>query len=86
MKPYSELRKIRLSMRYGFQDFADLLGLPLGTYSSYEQGHRAVPAKVLTDAREAQKRDVKFFKELPKRIDRALKGKAVPNEARRGEW
>lgn len=82
----SKLRKIRLSMGYTFQDFAELIGIPFGTYSSYEQGHRPVPIKVLTDAVEAQKRDVKFFKELPKRVDEALRGKAVPNEARKGEW
>lgn len=83
---HTKLRKIRLAMGYTFQDFADLLGLPFGTYSSYEQGHRPVPKDILKNAQEAQKRDVKFFKTLPKRVDEALGGKAVPNEARKNEW
>ena len=73
-------------MHYSIAEFGELLGLKKATYQCYENGTRPMPEKVLTDARAAQKRDVKFFKELPKRIDRALKGKAVPNEARKGEW
>lgn len=85
-KRRAELRKIRLAMRYSFSEFAELLGVPYGSYTSYESGHRPLPDKVLDDARAAQQRDRKFFKELPKRVDKELAGKGVPNECRAGEW
>lgn len=67
-------------------EFAELLGYKKATYQCYENGTRPLPDEILKNAQAAQKRDVKFFREMPKRVDEALEGKAVPNEARKGEW
>ncbi len=77
---------MRIQMNYTVRDFAALLGLPAPTYQGYEDGRRKTPEHVLIDARAAQKREVEFFRNLPKRVDKALAGKGVPNERRRGEW
>jgi transcriptional regulator with XRE-family HTH domain len=73
-------------MGYSVEEFAELLGLKKPTYYGYESSKRRTPPHVLAEARAAQKRDKKFFKELPKRIDTALAWNAVPNECRAGEW
>jgi transcriptional regulator with XRE-family HTH domain len=75
------MRKIRLAMRYSIAEFAELLGLKKATYQGYESGRRPLPKEVLKNAQAAQKREVKFFKGLPARVDSALKGKPTPNEA-----
>ena len=82
----SQLQKIRASMGYSIEEFAELLALKKPTYYGYETGMRRTPPCVLTEAREAQKRDKRFFKELPKRVDAELKGRPVPNAALPGEW
>jgi len=80
------LKQIRLSMHYSIAEFAELLGYPKATYQCYENGTRPLPEGILKKAQDAQKRDVKFFKELPKRLDKELEGKMIPNEAKKGDW
>jgi len=82
----SQLQKIRASMGYSIEEFAELLDLKKPTYYGYESSKRQTPPHVLTEARAAQKRDKEFFKGLPKRVDAELKGKSVPNECRSGGW
>lgn len=41
------LKQIRLANRYTQEQFANLLGLNLYTYRSYELGNREIPPKVL---------------------------------------
>jgi transcriptional regulator with XRE-family HTH domain len=84
MSPPKQLRKIRLRMGYSVAEFAELLGLLKPTYQGYESGRRPMPATLLKQAQDAEKREKKFFKDLPKRVDKALAGKGVPNEAVRG--
>lgn len=76
------MRRIRLEMNYSVRDFAMLLGLPAPTLQGYDNGTRKTPAHTLNNAKAAQKREREFFKGLNKRVDAALKGKLVPNEAR----
>lgn len=73
-------------MHYSIADFAELLGLKKATYQCYENGTRPMPKNLVAEAQEAQKRDAKFFKELPKRLNRELKDVIIPNEARKGDW
>jgi transcriptional regulator with XRE-family HTH domain len=80
------MQKIRLSMHYSIAEFAELLGYPKATYQCYENGTRPLPEGILKIAQDAKNRDVKFFKDLPKRLDKLLKNVIVPNDAKRGEW
>ena len=41
---------------------------------------------MILKAQEAERLNTKFFKELPKRIDKALGGRGVPNVARNVPW
>ncbi len=70
---HKELRKIRIKMKYSVREFAELLGLNPATYQGYEYGRRQAPQQVIDDAKAAYRRDVAFFKELPKRVDEAIK-------------
>ena len=80
------MRNIRLQMNYSIRDFAELLGVPFGSYCNYESGRRPTPPHVFKAAQEAQRREAQFFKSLQKRVDKALGGKGVPNEAHPGAW
>lgn len=80
------MREIRLRLKLSVAEFAELLGLEKSTYQGYETGRRKTPPDVLRTAREAEKINNKFFKEMPKRIDKALAGKGVPNVARNVPW
>lgn len=80
------MRTIRVEMGYSMQEFAELLGLKKSTYQGYESGRRPTPSHVMRAARDAQSRERRFFRDLPKRVDAALNGRPVPNDARSGEW
>lgn len=80
------MRNIRLQMNYSIRDFAELLGVPFGTYCNYESGRRPTPPHIFEAAQEAHRREKEFFKRLPKRVDKALAGKGVPNDALPGTW
>ena len=73
-------------MGYSIGDFAQLLGYLKAAYQRYENGTRPLPKDALKNVQDAQKRDVKFFRELPRRVDKELRGKMVPNDAREGDW
>lgn len=78
---HKNIRRIRLSMGYSIAEFAELLALPKSTYQCYENHTRPLPEEVLKNILEARERDVKFFKNLPLSVDKALKGRGVPNAA-----
>lgn len=77
----TRIRKIRHAMRYSIAEFAELLGLKKPTYQGYDEGSRPTPKHVLKNAQEAQKREVKFFTELPQRVDENLPPGGCPNAA-----
>jgi len=82
----TQIKKIRLQMKYSIGEFAKLLGILKPTYQGYDSGNSRTPEKLLREAQDAQKRDSRFFKELPLRVDEALGPNGCPNAARKSEW
>jgi len=80
------MREIRLRLKLSVAEFAELLGLEKSTYQGYESRRRKTPPDMILKAQEAERLNTKFFKELPKRIDKALGGRGVPNVARNVPW
>jgi transcriptional regulator with XRE-family HTH domain len=74
-------RKIRLKMGYSISEMAACLKLKKATYQCYENGERKAPEWVLGQMKYYQDVDRQFMKDMPKRIDKVLKGKMILSEA-----
>lgn len=68
----SELKSIRLEIRFDPRDMCCVLDLPRRTYQDYEAGKRNIPVEVANRIREIYRRDREFMAGIAYRVDQAL--------------
>lgn len=76
-----QLKYVKQKIGYGTYDMYHELKLPRRTYQDYEAGKRAVPPTVARQVLQLYRADRRWTRGMGERIDEALKGQAVPNEA-----
>lgn len=77
----NQLRYIKQQMKFGTCDMYRTLELPRRTYQDYESGRRTIPPEVARRVLATYRADRRWMRDMDRRIDEALMGNNVPNEA-----
>ncbi|MEI7815569.1 MAG: helix-turn-helix transcriptional regulator [Desulfuromonadales bacterium] len=87
IKPYAELKALRLEIKFSIGEMAAVMGVSKGTYQGYETGRRPMPSGFINRVRDWQQQDMEFMAGLPARIDAQLAlegfGFGIPSAIRR---
>lgn len=65
----TELRDLRLKIKFSMADFALCVGVPKSTYQRYEDGSAAIPPAIERAALELEKINIQFNETSVARID-----------------
>ena len=83
----TELRNLRIRIKFGMSDMALCCGCPLSTYARYEDGTAAVPAGIERAALELETINREFMEGLPGRVDARLAEEGgLPRQQVEDEW
>ena len=79
-----QLKHVKEQIGFATCDMYLELELPRRTYQDYEAGKRRIPDSVVCKVLRLYRADRRWTRGMLQRIDKALKGQPVPNEATEG--